>query len=181
MKFNTSDLIQLVGIIASFTLSAVAIWQSRKSIKLTEKSILEANRANVVIYLDFINTMGTIHEYLVIKNLGASSATIEEIKINKELKLLNGKNSIFSQSTPFLLAPNQSFSTCIKINAFDNPLEIYKFNVTYYDSIAQYSTEFIINENLANDILFPKTTPSKSKTVEQILSYTTEEILRRHI
>ena len=176
-----SDLIQLLGIIASFSLSAIAIWQSQKSIKLTEKSITEANRPQISIYLDYIYTVHSIHEYLVIKNFGNTGATITELSIDKKIPSLNNKDNLFTQGTPFYLAPNQSYSTCIRLNAFDHKEEIYKISVLYSDNVQKepYSESFVLDQSAVVNLQLPKSNPVKSETTSSSIAKVSEEILRK--
>jgi len=177
-----TDVIQAFAATIGIIISLIALWQSKKSIKLTEKSIREANRPVIAMYLEYTQVLNTPKEYLVIKNFGNTLATIDSIEMDTKIQIIED-GEIFSQSIPFSLAPNQSFSTILRINIFGPEEEerIINVNVSYHDSIQQYSDTFKLNQNLVKDMRFSKSNPSKKSTVQQILSQTTEEILRKNL
>lgn len=179
MDSSTTNLIELAITATGLLISLIAIWQSRVSIGLTRESIQEANRPVVVVYLDYTYTVSSLKEYLVIKNYGKTAATIDLIEISPDIKILKD-SSIFSQSIPFILAPNQVFSTILRTNALglDNE-KIYNGKISYHDSIKTYENTFKLNQNLVKDMKFSLTKPSKNKSVQQILSATSEEMIRR--
>ena len=81
-----SDIINIISIIASTSVSIIAIYYSHKAVKtaseankLTAEITEEANRPVIVAYLDTIE-INDFHKYLVIKNFGNTSATILDFK-----------------------------------------------------------------------------------------------------
>lgn len=181
LSTSTKNLIELGITAIGLVISLIAIYQSKVSIKLTRESIHEANRPIVVVYLDYIYTLSSLNEYLVIKNYGNTAATIRSIDISPKIKIIKD-GSLFSQSLPFILAPNQSFSTILRDNSFEDTDEkTYEFLIKYQDTIKSYEETFKLNQNIVKDMRLSKTTSSKNKTVQQILSATTEEMIRKKL
>lgn len=176
-----TDVIQAFAATIGIIASLIALWQSKKSIKLTEKSIREANRPVVAVYLEYSQVISTPKEYLVIKNFGNTPATIDLVELDTKINIIKD-GEIFTQSVPFILAPKQSFSTVLRVDVFDSQQAEQNINVKiiYHDSIQQYSDTFNLNQNLVKDMRFSKTKPSKNSTVQQVLSQTTEEIIRKN-
>ena len=176
-----TDVIQAFAATIGIIASLIALWQSKKSIKLTEKSIREANRPVVAVYLEYSQVISTPKEYLVIKNFGNTPATIDLLELDTKINIIKD-GEIFTHSVPFILAPKQSFSTVLRVDVFDSQQAEQNINVkiNYHDSIQQYSDTFNLNQNLVKDMRFSKTKPSKNSTVQQVLSQTTEEIIRKN-
>lgn len=184
-----TDWIQAIASIVGIVISSIAIWQSKKSVEFSEKSleitkqsIHEANRPIVVIYLDHISVYGAVKEYLVVKNFGNTQALIESITADFELSVLNDKTQLFSQTVPFTLAPNQSFSTLLNNDVFKRDDEqIINMEIIYKDTITQYKESFILNQNIVKDMKFSKTNPNKSATVQKVIAHVSEELIRKNI
>lgn len=175
------DWIQLLVPIVGVILSTIAILQSKKSIELTKISIHEANRPMVVVYLDYVYTYSSLKEYLVIKNFGETFATIDRIDMDSEIKIIKDGN-IFSQSLPFILAPTQSFSTVIRSNVFNDSTEkSIQVVIQYHDKIAKYTDTFNLNQHLVKDMRLSKTAPSKNASIQKVVSYVAEEIMRKNL
>ena len=81
---SLSEIIQVLTLFFSCIFSLVAIFQSKKSINITEKSILEANRPQIAIYAGMIAS-GYYSEYLIIKNFGKTPAIIRKISFSEKL------------------------------------------------------------------------------------------------
>ena len=76
-KLTPSDIIQILGIIASFLTALVAIIISLVTMRQNSKMIEESSRAIISIYPQSINT-GTPMLFIVIKNFGNSPAIIRK-------------------------------------------------------------------------------------------------------
>ena len=70
-----SDIVQILGIIASFLTAIVAIIISLVTLRQNSKMLEESSRAVISVYSQSINT-GTPMLFLVVKNFGNSTATI---------------------------------------------------------------------------------------------------------
>lgn len=78
MSLTPSDVIQLIGILASLITSIIAIIISVLTLKQNSKTIDETSRPYVAIYAKTTNFQSP-HYYLVVKNFGQSGATISSI------------------------------------------------------------------------------------------------------
>ncbi|MBC2066997.1 hypothetical protein [Listeria booriae] len=107
---SISDIIQLLAIIISLAVSIVAIRQTRKSLRITEQSIQDANRPYLAMYVESVELGMSISKYFVLKNFGNTSATILDISFNKELDILNKEFSMSSLING-TIAPGQKFSS----------------------------------------------------------------------
>ncbi|WP_258956444.1 hypothetical protein [Enterococcus malodoratus] len=190
MQLSVSDLIQLVSIIISALLTIVslvisvrALKQSQKSIELTEKSILDSNRPYIVIYRDYIQVSSTVHEYVIVKNFGNTGAVIDDISFSPILlDDIRGKK-VFEHIAGIFIAPGQSISTVSSVNVFkrEKDLPDTSISIAYHDDIKKYENRYSFSDNILHDILVSKTNPSKNKSVQQIMTTVSEEILRRQL
>lgn len=129
---NKSEVIQLIGSIATVGVSFVSIWIALRSLKVSKESLIQSNRPYVVIYISSINSFKT-EKYVVIKNYGKSGAYITAINLDLQKDSFGEKEEwiqgFFLQHSSSFIAPNQSFQ-----------LPIFNFNVvgsiliTYVDS-----------------------------------------------
>lgn len=186
---TASDIIEIISIIISAILAIISLWiaikslkQSQKSIELAELSIEESNRPYVVVYRDFIQVLNTAHEYLVIKNFGNTGATIDFWEISPPYNDSDVKFDDFKNLNNTFIAPRQSINSAVFANSANNRRTgITKISIKYHTDRRSYSDVFCINEDIMRDIIISKTNPAKSKTVEEILVKSTEELLRRSL
>ena len=173
---TVSDIIEIISIIVSTILAIISLWiaikslkQSQKSIELAELSIEESNRPYVVVYRDFIQVLNTAHEYLFVKNFGNTGAIIESLEISPPYD---------DSDVNF----DQSISSVVFADSANNKRTgITEISIKYRTTHKSYSDIFCINENIMSDIIVAKTNPAKSKTMEEILVKSTEELLRRSL
>lgn len=145
---SISDWIEVIGIISSFLLSAVALWQSRKSIKLTEESIHDANRPYISIYTESIDTI-YFSKHIALKNFGNTSAKIINIDMasDQDEKFKGDFSSLIGGS----IAPNQKFTTALPTK-FKNRL---CFKISYQDLSGTIYTEiFNVKTDMTNSQLW---------------------------
>lgn len=86
MSLAPSDVIQLIGILASLITSVIAIIISVLTLKQNSKMIDETSRPYVAIYAKTTNFQSPQY-YLVIKNFGQTGATISSIKCSPDISL----------------------------------------------------------------------------------------------
>ena len=87
-KLTPSDIIQILGIIASFLTAFVAIVISLVTMRQNSKMIEESSRAIISIYPQSINT-GTPMLFMVIKNFGNSPAIISKFDYDYDFTARN--------------------------------------------------------------------------------------------
>ena len=111
---STKEIIEvglaLVGLIVSF----VSIWQSRKSIKLTEQSIRDASRPYIGISIESIDTV-YFEKFIVFKNYGNSSAKLTSLEFkSKTANVAFIKNNMQSLVGGTIM-PGQKFTSTIQV------------------------------------------------------------------
>ena len=75
---SLAEFIQILVSCISLAIALSSLYQSKKSIQLTEKSILSANRPYVMFYIETLDTV-YFEKYIVIKNFGKSAAKILDL------------------------------------------------------------------------------------------------------
>lgn len=136
-----SDKIQLLSIISSSILSIVSVTIAILTLKQTNKITKEANKANIVFFIDKSRTAADWT--LIIKNFGKSSGKLLSLSLIPELSYAK---SIFNSGPPLLtdcknlyLAPNQSVSSVFPFNNYPDK----KFDVTItYETLGEVYTEY---------------------------------------
>lgn len=172
----------LVTYIQAFA-SIVALVLSVIAIRQTNKSIRNANRAYISVTSEFIDIIGDPTEYLVIKNFGKSAATIDKITISPKMSGMSRKfqHDYFENTAGTSLAPNQALTFLYSENVFSDNYdqENLSIHVDYHDSISKYSEDFIINNEMIQDLSFSK--PEAQFSIQKTITYVAEEILRRSL
>ncbi|MRG86714.1 hypothetical protein [Salinibacillus xinjiangensis] len=174
---NISDLIGIA-------VSIIAVVISVLSLKQTQRSIEQANRPYIVVYRDYIQVLSTVQEYIIIKNFGKTGAVIDSLEFSPNYKNWRGNDTYENISNTFI-APGQSISTVTYLDAFGKRNEDEERNgrtrvtISYHNGKNKYQETSIFNEELSKDIAFAKTNPTKSDTIEKVISKVTQELLRR--
>lgn len=190
LGLDAKDIIEIFISATGIILSVIAIFYSQKAIKQTEINIYEANRPVISIYLDYVSVYSSVHEYLVIKNFGSTAAHVTSIEFDKHLPMApRDNNQMFSNNTvPFLLAPNQSFSTSLRLNAFRNESDStntyhgeIKVIVKYTDNIKNFEETFILNQNVVENLRTSKSNGTKDTPPTKALLHAVEELIRKNI
>ena len=149
-----SDIINIISIIASTSVSIVSIYYSHKAVKiasdankLTSEITEEANRPVIVAYLDTIE-INDFHKYLVIKNFGNTSATILDLKFSKDVDTL-GFN--MSSLIGYTMAPSQKF-----MHILDNDLkDTIAVNIIYKNQTGKtYDEEYLVKTDATSKLLW---------------------------
>lgn len=111
---TTSDWIQSIAIVTSLIVALIAILQTRAAAKTTERTIQEANRPNIALYVETLDTV-YFHKYIVLKNFGNTSATIIDLTFEGELDKYNNE---FKMETLIggTVAPQQKFTSSLEEN-----------------------------------------------------------------
>ena len=170
-----SDIINIISIIASTSVSIVSIYYSHKAVKiasdankLTSEITEEANRPVIVAYLDTIE-INDFHKYLVIKNFGNTSATILDLKFSKDVDTL-GFN--ISSLIGYTMAPSQKF-----MHILDNDLkDTIAVNIIYKNQTGKtYDEEYLVKTDATSKLLWigssdtDKTSKLLKNSVEAII------------
>ncbi|KLV27388.1 hypothetical protein ABW02_06855 [Niallia circulans] len=176
----SSEQVQILSTIIGLVVSIVAVVISILSLKQTQQSIEEANRPYVVVYKDYIQVLSTVHEYIVVKNFGNSGAVIDSLEFNPEF-LVRDKN-VFGNIGNSFIAPGQSISTAVSHNVFAGDRSgITEVTIKYHSGKKHFKEVIKLNEEIVKDFLFMKANPSSNKSLEEIITKATEEVLRRNL
>ena len=111
---SLAEFIQILVSCISLAIALSSLYQSKKSIQLTEKSILSANRPYVMFYIETLDTV-YFEKYIVIKNFGKSAAKILDLTFISKLDEKNDLNRLGSL-VGGIIAPNQKFTTSVDPN-----------------------------------------------------------------
>lgn len=143
---TTSDLIQLVGILASLITSIIAIIISIVTTCQNSKMLAEATRPCVTIYLDAI-TVCEQKSYFVIKNVGNSPTTICEFIYDPILKQTPQSQPRLQEQFDYVknivLSPGQS-----KLLLYDPtklPKDELTFHISYVFGKRKYNDTITLN------------------------------------
>lgn len=173
---SVSDIIQLIGIIASSTTSIVAIIISVAALNQNSKMIEESSRPVISIYFDY-SQMGEPTGYFVVKNFGSSAAMINCLSYNEPIKkhptTLADLPSIFDGLIGNTIAPGQKFLAPFKLYEYNGGKAI--FDITYKSSNKSYSDHFEIDVDKYAKLVKPRLQSKEYKSI----SYPIQEIAER--
>lgn len=184
---SLSDVIQIFGIFASLITGTVAIFislktlsQSSESIQLSAKSIEDSTRPFISVYIDTI-TICEQKSYFVLKNFGASPATIIRFDYSSALKNTKQANPMFQNQFDYIreltLAPGQN-----KLLEYDFTRlngDTVTFKIGYITTSKLYYEE-TITLNVKHYIHIPIGRPSSSKPDwNERLAHSAREIIER--
>ena len=140
-KPDWSIIVNIISIIASSSLSIVAIVISIITLRKSSKATFESSRANIVFYVD---TLTGGQQFLTIKNFGNSLGTILSIDISpkpdysKSPKLNGISVPLITNYTDISLAPNQCVKSWFPFSQYPDK----KFNITVkYKTLGKTYTE----------------------------------------
>lgn len=160
----------LVGLIVSF----VAIWQSRKSIKLTEQSIRDANRPYVGISIESIDTV-YFEKFIVFKNHGNSSAKLKSLEFKNDTSNLDFIKNNMQSLVGGTIMPGLKFTSSID-SEFKNLIQI---EICYegLDKVT-YSEVFNIKTDMSSDLLWERHTLSSDDKVATAIKLGAQSIAK---
>ena len=173
-----SDVIEVVGIIASLVTSIVAIIISIKTLKQNSRMIEESTRPYVVVYSRTTNFQSPSY-YFVVKNFGQSGAIVTSFKCDYDLSTCSYKKEHvpFAHFENTFIAPGQSFISNIdRLKFFDKQTEL-NFFVEYTANGVTYSDQFTINPKVDLDLIQTRAA-SPGKELHNI-SYTLQDFVEK--
>lgn len=171
---TTSDIIQIIAIIASIITSIISICIAIATLNQTNKITKDANRPDVVIYFQCTQTGSMQHVYLVIKNFGKTSATIKNITSSIGIDFCYGLDP-FKNLINTNLAPGQSLCTICNLEDID---DTFSCTVDYKHGIDNYSETFSLNPHFTKGLIYTESTSSHLSTLERTIINSTEQILK---
>ncbi|MCC2150029.1 hypothetical protein LKD42_12395 [Lachnospiraceae bacterium CLA-AA-H246] len=160
---------------------------SKKTIEQNSILIENATRPYISIYGQTINCNGDQHFYLVVKNSGASPATITNFSyspdLSQSLETKDSDRNFLDDLSKCTIPPGQS--RICKLIYKKVPEEVV-FDVTYRSSAKTYSEKDIINLRAGTSMLTAKCGKSsnKKKAISSnihVISYTLQEMLQKKL
>lgn len=147
IELDYSEFIQIIGIITTSITSIVAVVISVISLRQNSKTLEEATRPCISVYINSTQ-FGTPIIYLIVKNFGNTSAVISNFKCDVNLsEYTYNLNAIpFKEIDGLTLAPHQKITYPLKPRN-DNHKRIEKINISfnYSDSHKTYSESVNLN------------------------------------
>ena len=143
-KLTPSDIIQILGIIASFLTALVAIIISLVTMRQNSKMIEESSRAIISIYPQSINT-GTPMLFIVIKNFGNSPAIIHKFDYDFDFTdcyKFRSERDYLKDFVGSTLAPGQSRICGLDYTKLTRPVT---FSLEYQSGSKKYRETFTID------------------------------------
>lgn len=178
VQLSISDIIQLIGILASLLTSIIAIIISIVTVRQNSKILEEANRPVISVYGQSINP-GVPMFYLVVKNFGNSSAYMTKFKSNFDFsncyKFKSSRNYI-EDFEKCVIAPGQSRICAIDYKKIDTPIH---FSLEYKSASKTYREELDVDLKAAVDM--PNTKYATENKELLGISYSLQELLTKNL
>lgn len=165
---------ELLSTIIQTLTSILAVLISVVTLLYTNKTERDANRPYLVVYTESLNLDGHRCIYLIIQNFGKSGAYIKNVQSSPSIKskLVKGNNP-FSNFSNQLIAPNQSYKSCIyvsKVRELELKTAKFKIQVDFQDfSGKKIKNYFDINLNSLDDMMMMNIAPSNAKGIEKAI------------
>lgn len=166
--------IQIIAIISTALVSVISILIALATVIQNNKISKAANRAYIVIYIDYIHVSSIRTKYLIIKNFGNTAGTIDNIKAfdNNNLEL---SFDSFSNIKNFVLAPGQTITTALTDKSSkDN----FNFEIKYSCLNDDYKETYSVNAQYSEKLLIKKSSLSNYSNTENLMIHIAEEHLR---
>lgn len=177
-SLTVSDIIEIIGIVASLLTSIVAITISVATLRQNSKMIEESTRAIIAIYGESINPGSPIF-YFVIKNYGNSLATITKFNSDFDFSECYGVRSDrnwISDLNNCTIAPGQSRICKLDYNKITRPIT---FDIEYISSGKKYSESMLIDLKAGTSMLTSKNATKNQEL--RTISYTLQEMLQKNL
>lgn len=176
---DISDIIQIISIICTSSLSIIAIIISVITLKQSSKAIVESSRANIMLYFD----TPTGNSFIVLKNFGNSVGKVLDINISPKLQRSKSPQIIGKQnvSSPFdfkniTLAPNQSIKSWFPFKNY--PDKHFQINLKYETLGKIYNENYCIDINYVDSIDYLFTSNIDTKDEKQALVNINNTLMR---
>lgn len=177
-KLSVSDIIQILGILASFLTSLIAIVVSVKALRQNSKMLEISSRPYICVY-GVSTYICENRYYIIVKNFGQSAAHIKSFCCDSELSKL----SYLDNYTPFeniegaSIVPGQSYRCAIDYDKVKkNNINTINFHIVYSSDIHKYKDDLSlkIDGNLGNLEAHQKVT--EDTTANAIISETLQDM-----
>lgn len=166
-------MIQVIAIVVSLIVSLISIIQTRKSIRLTEKTIKDANRPYLSLYIETLDTI-YFSKYIVLKKYGTTSAKIIDLKFDTKLDRTNEKFKL-SSLIGGSVAPGQKFTSVLK----SDYKEMIYGTITYQGLDGTlYKENFSLKSDIHSKLLWQKKRSSKDSVESDAIKQAAQAIIK---
>ncbi len=173
---DISTKVNLALCILSFILAAVSVVTVVVTLRQNSKMIESSTRPYINIYFDY-SQMGNPNGYFIVKNFGASSATITSLTYSESIKKhptsLSDLPAIFDGLIGSTVVPNQKYLAPFKLYEYSGDAAI--FTITYKSARRTYKDRFEINVCNYGKLVKPRLEDKNYKAI----SYPIQEIAER--
>ncbi len=176
---QVSDWINVVLCVLSFFLAAISVVTVVITLKQNHKMIQNSTRPYIVAMAQLTNFQNPFF-YLVVKNFGASGATILEMTCSIALNEV----SFSDRMTPFdniegtFLAPGQKIYSCLHSDRFDSKgIKDFIVHLKYSDGIKVYEEECPINYRAYIENVGVRADTNNAEL--KIISYTLQDLVEK--
>ncbi len=178
VQLSISDIIQLIGIMASLLTSVIAIIISIVTVRQNTKMLEETNRPVISVYCQSINP-GVPMFYLVVKNFGNSSAYMTKFKSNFDFSnsyKYNPSRNYIEDFGKCVIAPGQARICLLDYKKVDTPIH---FSLEYKSASKTYREELDVDLKAAVDL--PNTKYATENKELLSISYSLQELLIKNL
>lgn len=147
VSISLSDIIQVIGIIASFAVSVIAIVISIFSLRQNSKMIEDSTRPYIGIYGNGVYVK-TPTFYIILKNFGQSSAFIRAFSCDLDLTpyvSASKKRQPFGHLQGSTILPGQSYRALINLHDLMLHSDHITFHMEYSTPTHTYSEDICLN------------------------------------
>jgi len=142
-----TDLINLILCILSFLLAAISVVTVVITLRQNHKMIQNSTRPYVIAFAQVTNFQRPTF-YLILKNFGASGATIDKFESSIDLNQVSFRKEItpFNNIEGTFFAPGQTITSSLCAQDFtERGIREFKIKLNYNDGINSYEQECPIN------------------------------------
>lgn len=161
-----SDWIQIIAILVSLIISVLSLTQTRRS-------ILDANRPYISIYLETIDTT-YFEKYIAIKNFGKTSAVITHILVRSN----NGdipNDFDLSSLNDGIIAPGQKFTNFLDDGFGSNLI----FDIIYKELHGKIHSEtYTVKTNITDTLLWTSRSNSSDSVEATAIKQSAQSIIK---
>jgi len=176
---SPSDIINIILCILSFILAAISVVTVIVTLRQNHKMIENSTRPYVVVTGQRTNFQEP-RFYVVLKNYGASGATILQLSFDIDLH----NYSYIPEITPLghvkdlFLAPGQTISSVLDTGKLkQNNISIFNATITYSDGLHEYKETYPINyKGIAHNVTYKATTHNEEL---RTISFALQELVEK--
>lgn len=179
-QMNASDWVDVIAILVSMFVGVVSIVIAILTLRQNSRMIEESTRPYITVYSDLTYFQNAKY-YIILKNFGASGATITKFQTDKDLIGLVGERERrpFDHIENTFIAPGQSFKATIYLPNAQNPFDAVNFHIEYKSGRKTYSEDVFLNIDASKDQIMSRAS-TRDKELK-IISYALQDLCEKHM